>query len=132
MNFDFSNLYYENQQMVEDYHLKFGLVSGDTYALDPDLLNLRMRLIEEEVTEFFDAVDSDLDEDQILKEMADILYVIYGMAVTYGWDLPEAFFRVHINNMERGTQDDGTIKRREDGKIIKNPNTRKVYLKDLV
>jgi hypothetical protein len=49
-----------------------------------------------------------------------------------GWDLNEAVTRVHENNMERMTQDDGTIKRREDGKIIKNPNTPKVQLGDLV
>jgi len=57
--------------------------------------------------------------------------VIYGYALARGWDLDEAVTRVHENNMARMKQDDGTIKRREDGKIIKNPNTPKVNLKDL-
>lgn len=34
--------------------------------------------------------------------------------------------------VERMKQDDGTILRREDGKVIKNSNTPKVFLDDLV
>ena len=49
-----------------------------------------------------------------------------------GYDLDEAVRRVHINNMGRMLQPDGTIKRREDGKIIKNPDYPKVKLDDLV
>lgn len=44
----------------------------------------------------------------------------------------EAFTRVHKNNMGRVFQSDGTIKRREDGKILKNPDYPKVVLKDLI
>jgi hypothetical protein len=47
-------------------------------------------------------------------------------------DFVEAFRRVHSNNVGRCIQDDGTIKRREDGKITKNPNYQKVDLSDLV
>jgi predicted HAD superfamily Cof-like phosphohydrolase len=74
-------------------------------------------------------VDKPHDE---LKELADLVYVIYGYAYAKGWNLDEALKRVHENNVARMTQDDGTIKRREDGKIIKNPNTPKVKLHDLV
>ena len=49
-----------------------------------------------------------------------------------GWDLSEALHRVHENNLARVIQDDGTIKRREDGKIIKNPNAPKINLEDLL
>ena len=67
-----------------------------------------------------------------LKELADLVYVIFGYAVASGYDLTEAIERVHANNLARMRQDDGSIKRREDGKIIKNPNTPPVYLEDLV
>ena len=67
-----------------------------------------------------------------LKELSDLVYVIYGYAFAKGWDLDEALVRVHQNNLARMRQEDGSILRREDGKIIKNPNTPKVNLSDLV
>ena len=67
-----------------------------------------------------------------LKELADLIYVIYGYALANGWDLDEALYRVHANNLGRMTQPDGTIKRRADGKVIKNPDYPKVDLSDLV
>jgi len=70
-------------------------------------------------------------EDQ-LKEMADLVYVIYGYANSMGWNLDEAVRRVHENNVGRCVQPDGTVKRREDGKIMKNKNFPKVDLGDLV
>jgi len=66
-----------------------------------------------------------------LKELCDLVYVIYGYALNRNWDLDEALTRVHENNMGRMFQDDGTIKRREDGKVIKNPLYPKVDLGDL-
>ena len=67
-----------------------------------------------------------------LKELADLVYVIYGYALSKGWDLTEAIYRVHRNNVGRCIQPDGSVKRREDGKIMKNPNYPKVNLDDLV
>jgi len=67
-----------------------------------------------------------------LKELADLLYVTYGYANARGWDVEEALKRVHENNMGRMYQPDGTIKRREDGKIMKNADYPKVYLEDLI
>ena len=67
-----------------------------------------------------------------LKELSDLVYVIYGYARARGWDLDEAVRRVHKNNIGRCLQPDGTVKRRDDGKILKNPEYPKVDLKDLV
>jgi len=67
-----------------------------------------------------------------IKELADLLYVIYGYANARGWDVEEALRRVHGNNMGRMLQPDGTIKRRADGKIEKNKEYPKVNLGDLV
>ena len=72
------------------------------------------------------------EETEELKELADLAYVIFGYANARGWDLMEALRRVHLNNIYRCYQPDGTIKRREDGKIVKNPNYPKVDLSDLV
>ena len=88
-------------------------------------------LIQEEFDEWR---SSYLHEDHLnqLKELADLVYVVYGYANAMGWDLSEALLRVHDNNLGRITQDDGTIQRREDGKIIKNPNAPKINLEDLI
>ena len=67
-----------------------------------------------------------------LKELADLLYVIYGYANAMGWDLEEALQRVHDNNVGRCIQPDGTVKRRDDDKILKNKDYPKVDLGDLV
>jgi len=67
-----------------------------------------------------------------LKELADLVYVIYGYALSRGWNLDEALYRVHVNNITRVTQPDGTIKRSEMGKILKREDAPKVRLEDLV
>ena len=67
-----------------------------------------------------------------LKELADLVYVCYGYAEACGYDLDEALVRVHQNNVGRCIQPDGTVKRRADGKIMKNPDYPKVQLEDLI
>lgn len=67
-----------------------------------------------------------------LKELSDLTYVIFGYARVRGWNLLEAVSRVHENNMGRCVQPDGSIKRREDGKVLKNPDYPAVDLSDLV
>lgn len=103
-----------------------------TSGQKPDA-NLYAALIEEEFKEWFQEfiVYGSQKKDE-LKELADLLYVIYGYANARGWDVEEAFYRVHKNNMGRMYQPDGTIKRRADGKVEKNKDYPKVDLSDLV
>lgn len=98
--------------------------------------SLSSKLIMEEYAEWYEALgyaplnkEGDAAE---LKELADLIYVIYGYANVMGWDLDEAVRRVHENNIGRCIQPDGSIKRREDGKIEKNKDFPKVSLEDLV
>lgn len=97
------------------------------------LLDFRMTLIQEEVMELSDevvncAVKIDTEEQvflsdkaALLKEMADIQYVLSGMAVALGLPLQEAFERVHKSNMSK-LGEDGLPILREDGKILKGEN----------
>lgn len=100
--------------------------------------HLYLDLIDEELEEWdeerwLSALDpSAYKPEAELKELADLVYVIYGYALSKGWNLDEALYRVHVNNVLRVTQPDGTIKRREDGKIMKRENAPKVRLDDLV
>lgn len=88
-------------------------------------------LIAEEADEWRSEYLRDTGPEQ-LKELADLVYVIYGFANAKGWDLDEAVRRVHINNVGRCIQPDGSVQRRADGKILKNPDYPKVDLGDLV
>ena len=97
---------------------------------------LYRRLIEEEYDELQDEIwefrggfGTPANE---LKEMADLIYVLYGYARVKGYNLDKAVERVHQNNMGRMYQPDGTILRRDDGKVLKNKDYPKVELGDLV
>jgi len=99
---------------------------------DPELY---IGLIVEELFEWEEEIDRPNDDkspQKELKELADIVYVIYGYANARGWNLDEALYRVHANNLGRMYQPDGSIKRREDGKIEKNKDYPSVDLSDLV
>jgi hypothetical protein len=93
--------------------------------------SLYATLIQEEFDEWFDARQS-MDHAHELKELSDLVYVIFGYANAKGWNLMEAVRRVHVNNMGRCMQPDGSVKRREDDKIIKNKDYPAVDLSDLV
>jgi len=109
-------------EMVKEY----AKVSGQV----PDNF-LYQRLMGEEFDEWADETTTN-DPAAELKELADLLYVIYGYANARGWDVEEALKRVHENNMGRMYQPDGTIQRRADGKIEKNKDYPKVDLSDLI
>jgi len=111
-------------EMVKEY--------GKATGQKPDA-GLYATLIEEEFDEWlYEFLDYDSRKKDELKELADLLYVIYGYANARGWDVEEALRRVHKNNMGRMYQPDGTIKRRADGKVEKNKDYPKVDLSDLV
>ncbi|MDX3260813.1 MazG nucleotide pyrophosphohydrolase domain-containing protein [Streptomyces sp. MI02-2A] len=57
----------------------------------------------------------------LAKELADLLYVIYGTADLLEIPLEAVFAEVHRSNMSK-VRPDGTVLRREDGKVLK-PDT---------
>ncbi len=92
---------------------------------------LYAKLILEEKSEWLHEYMAGKKVDE-LKELSDLVYVIYGYANAQGWDLMEALRRVHVNNINRCLQPDGSVKRRDDGKVLKNKDYPKVDLNDLV
>ena len=125
--------YYEQEVEGDLYKTPLELVMEyKKAAKQTSNIAMSLKLIREEFDEWLiEVLNPNGHSEAELKELCDLVYVIYGYALAKGWDLDEAVTRVHKNNMDRMKQDDGTIKRREDGKIIKNPNTPKVNLKDL-
>jgi predicted HAD superfamily Cof-like phosphohydrolase len=81
---------------------------------------LRRDLIIEELTELQEAVDAN-DIVEVADALTDLLYVIYGAGAAFGIDLDACFKEVHSSNMSK-LMPDGTVLRREDGKVLKGPN----------
>ena len=115
------------QEMVTQFVDRMGQPMDREYKLGSDLEDFRFTLIREE---FYEVVD-ETEPHNRLKELADLLYVIYGYAVTFGWDLDEAFRRVHESNMSK-LGDDGKPIKDNNCKVMKGPNYKRPNLKDLV
>ena len=116
--------YYETAEIVPDFVMAGGLIDEE-YEEWVFEVNLKSAEVRKHHYQDYSPANE-------LKELSDLVYVIYGYAQSRGWDLNESVFRVHSNNMNRMFQDDGTLKRNEAGKILKNPNTPKVSLEDLL
>jgi predicted HAD superfamily Cof-like phosphohydrolase len=105
--------------MVREFHEAFGLpVNDGTRTLN----TLRAKLIREEAREAADAIEAGAPE-HWAQELADLVYVAYGAALTLGIDLDRAVQLVHASNMSK-LGPDGRPIMREDGKVLKGPNYR--------
>jgi predicted HAD superfamily Cof-like phosphohydrolase len=85
--------------------------------IDQVLASLRVALLEEEVGEFVAASERQ-DLVGIADALADIVYVAYGTALTYGIDLDAVLHEVHRSNMSK-LGSDGKPLIRDDGKVLK-------------
>ena len=105
---------------VARFHEAFGLPRAARPDADvpADLAKLRVDLLFEETGEFADA-SANSDIVGIADALADIVYVAYGAAVTYGIDLDAALREVHRSNMSK-LDEQGRPVYREDGKVLKS------------
>lgn len=109
---------------VLDFHEAFHLPREPlpTAHVGDVLAQLRVRLLREEVEEFADATER-RDIVAIADALADVVYVAYGSAITYGIDLDAVVREVHRANMSK-LDDAGRPVLREDGKVLKSPRYR--------
>ena len=104
------------QKMVQEFHEQFDIHIATTPSVPDEATQiLRNRLIQEEFEELQEAMQSN-DLSAMAKELADLLYVVYGTAVSLGIDMEPVFKEVHRSNMSKI----GGYKR-EDGKWVKPP-----------
>jgi len=102
------------QRMVAEFHETFGIATATRPTIpDEPTRALRIRLIQEEFDELQEALRSQ-DAVAVAKELADLLYVVYGTAVSCGIDMEPVFWEVHRSNMSKV----GGHKR-ADGKWVK-------------
>lgn len=129
------------RQFHQTYSMPDRLSTGEAPTLDYERLDMRMRLVAEEFCELVGAVygsaarrdaeagveravahdDGTRDIVETADALADLVYVIYGMAIESGIDLDAVLGEVQASNLSK-LMPDGTVKLREDGKVLKGPN----------
>ena len=87
---------------------------------DAKIQNLRLKLIEEELSELKEAIKSK-DIVEVADALTDILYVTYGAGHAFGIDLDKCFDEVQNSNMSK-LGEDGKPIYNESGKVMKGPN----------
>ena len=139
--------------LVSEFHSVYGMpnvvAEGGAPSLDFDRLGMRMALIQEEVTELIEAVYGPLAASRVEEvfgdlpdegvrdvvgaadALADLTYVVYGMALEAGIDLDKVLAEVHSSNLSK-LMPDGSVKRRDDGKILKGPNFREPQIAQIL
>ncbi len=92
------------------------------------LWDLQLTLIKEESAEFLEAADELYADPEnaarrtdLVKELADLVFVCYQFAAAYNIDLDDAMNRVFDSNMSK-LDENGCPIFRADGKVLKGPN----------
>jgi len=88
-------------QDIKDFHKKFGLeYVGLPRRISGELFNFRLKFMQEELNEYADAWEAN-DKEKMLDGLVDLLYVVFGTAHMHGFNIQEAWNRVHHANMQK-------------------------------
>lgn len=109
---------------VQMFHESFGLgVRHNPVAkLDPQILELRFNLMEEENREYLEAAKND-DLAEVADALGDMLYILCGTILEHGlqYKMEAVFEEIQRSNMSKLGADGKPIYR-EDGKVLKGPD----------
>ena len=94
------------------------------------IINLRLDLIREELSELKEAIDKK-DIKEVADALTDILYVTYGAGHAFGINLDKCFEEVQNSNMSK-LGSDGKPIFNEHGKVMKGPDYFKPNLSKFV
>jgi len=119
-----------NIDKLKEFHKKANYPINDKLNLDTreSEMPLRVELLKEEFSEYLRA-EYDNDIVEVADGLADMLYIIYGTALTYGIPLDRIFDEVHRSNMTKFTE--GVIVR-DDGKILKGKDFEEPKLREIL
>lgn len=106
---------------VKKFHEIYDCNIGNSAKFpDTEERELRKNLLIEEFEEYLLAEAED-DLVEVADALGDMLYIIYGTAVSYGLPINEIFDEIHNSNLSK-LDENGLPIRRDDGKILKGPN----------
>jgi len=110
-----------NHEMVLEFHNTYNCNINERPALpDETERTLRIKLLKEEFEEYLSGEQNN-DLTEISDALGDMLYIIYGTAISYGIPIDAIFTEIHNSNMSK-LGEDGKPIYREDGKVMKGPN----------
>lgn len=119
---------------VKEFHEKFDhpIAKKPTVKISDKLKKLRVKLIQEELDELWDALNNE-DLVEVADALADIQYVLDGTYLVCGLhNYAEALSdEVHRSNMSKLGKNGQPI-RRKDGKILKGPDYSKPNIKKVL
>jgi len=119
------------QDKVEEFHRVFKTHIADKVGFpEMKIRAMRIRLLAEEMDEYITGEQTD-NIVEVADGLADMLYIIFGTAVSYGIPLEKVFDEVHASNMSKLDANGNPIYR-EDGKILKGPNYFKPRIKEIL
>ena len=118
--------------LVRDWHESFQVPVRDVPVLPAGRREMRLAILEEEVSELREAVETG-NMVEVLDALCDIQYVLDGTFLEFGLhDVKDrAFSEVHSSNMSK-LGEDGTPILRDDGKVLKGPNFRRPNLQQFI
>ena len=120
-----------NFEKVGKFMKTFGQDVKTNSGLSSEKINLlRIKLIEEELSEFKKAIN-EKNLIEVADALTDILYVTYGAGHAFGIDLDKCFDEVQKSNMSK-LDDTGKPIYNELGKVMKGPNYFKPNLSKLL
>ena len=107
-------------ELVQEFHRTYSVPirSFDDPTLSYERLGLRMSLIAEEFAELVGAVYGTRARAIIEAATAE---AVAGMAIESGMDLDSVLAEVQASNLSK-LMPDGSVKLRDDGKVLKGPN----------
>jgi predicted HAD superfamily Cof-like phosphohydrolase len=99
---EYRPLYRSPGELIREWHEKFGQQVRDTPDASATLEEIayRKRLVDEEAKELLLAM-YDRDVVAVADALADLIYVVWGIAVSYGIDLDAVLAEVHRSNMTK-------------------------------
>jgi predicted HAD superfamily Cof-like phosphohydrolase len=118
---------------VRDFHKEMGIPTSSNKALTKEAQAFRATLLDEEVSEYHDAVAKGKAEKEF-DALIDIMYICAGTIAMHGWKGEVAWDRVHAANMKKQPSPIPTKRAAETGQIdvIKPKGWKPPVLADLV
>lgn len=145
-----------NYELIQEFHTAFNKIPDPEKPtqINRDMVILRAKLMFEEFKETLDEMgislkrekdgslklvdksdvpgfDPAIDLSKLSKELADLLYVVYGTAAAFGIPIDEVYQSVHVSNMSK-LGPDGKPVYREDGKVLKGPNYQPPQIREII
>lgn len=123
----------KNHRYVKEFHDTYNCYTAKDGVVEfpsEDVRKVRFDILKEEWEEYIDAEEAD-DMVEVADALADMIYIAYGTALSYGIPLDEVLAEVQRSNMSK-LGEDGKPIYREDGKVLKGPNFSEPDIKSIL